>query len=122
MAECYVLYNKKGGVVLSKSMSVESIEAFFGKPLLKVLYEEYLYEWSMNSYGRDETGTVQLALTKDRFDEADYLGLSVAFVIRFFDFEDPFLLTTHGKVGYNLFCRVLYKKWLDLHFLLKKGE
>lgn len=120
MIKCYTLYNKKG-VVEMKPMRVESIEAFFGVPLLEALYEEYLYEWSVNAYSKDEIGTVSLALMKDQLDEEDFLDLPVSFVNWFFDIDDPFPITTHGKVGYNWFCRVLYEEWLNSH-LPRKGE
>lgn len=89
----------------------EYIEEFFGRPLLKALYDDYLYEWSLNCYSRDETASVGLWLTKDFLDKESFEKLPLSFVSWFFDPDEPFLITTHGKAGYRLFCHVLYEQW-----------
>lgn len=120
MIKCYTLYDRKG-VVEMNPLRIESIEAFFGVPLLQALYQEYLYQWGANSYPEDAVGTVELALMKGQLDEDDYLDLPISFFNWFFDLADPFPVTTHGKFGYNWFCQVLYVEWLKAH-LPTKGE
>ena len=115
----YVLCIEKGMIKIKRKEAVnmkprvELIEALFGKSLLDALYEDYLFEWSLNCYSRDETATVGLWLAKDRLSEKDFESLVYSFVGCFFDSENPFFITTHGKLGYKGFCHALYEQWVS---------